>query len=373
MPALRLITHEGLEQLLQALMQDGYTLIGPRLREGAITYDEIDGIEQLPKGATDRQAPGRYELANNSGELFGFASPAQSFKRFFHPPKQRLFSLRRGPNGSKLVPGDSGSRRLALIGARGCDLAGLDVLDGVLSVGGSRDEGYVQRRADVFVVALNCGVAGGTCFCTSMGTGPGVDGEFDLALTELPTDGGSTFVVVVGSDRGQRVLDAVSSRGATEQEEAAAESRVNTTRSQIQKRVDTRGIHALLTSQAQSPRWQQVAERCLACANCTMVCPTCFCSNVEDYSGWDGEVARDRTWDSCFTEDFSYVHGGSVRTSIAARYRQWLTHKFGTWHDQFGRSGCVGCGRCITWCPVGIDVTEEIAALREEAGDRSST
>lgn len=369
----RLITCAELDELLQALRREGYSLVGPRERDGAITYDEIEGVEQLPMGVTDEQAPGRYRLRRGSNELFGFAAPAQSFKRYFHPPRQRLFSLRRGAKGPELVPASSGARRLALIGARGCDLAGLDVLDGVLATGTSRDEAYVERRSDVFVVGLNCGVAGGTCFCTSMGTGPGVSAPFDLALTELPGEASSTFVVDVGSDRGRRLLDQVPGRAATEREIGAAERRVTETAAQIHKRLDGDGLKALLASQRESAHWQQVAERCLGCANCTMVCPTCFCSNVVDEAGWDGEAARDKTWDSCFTEDFSTIHGGPVRQSTAGRYRQWLTHKLGTWHDQFGRSGCVGCGRCVTWCPVGIDITEEIAALRIDAATRSAT
>jgi sulfhydrogenase subunit beta (sulfur reductase) len=112
-----------------------------------------------------------------------------------------------------------------------------------------------------------------------------------------------------------------------------------------------------------------VASRCLGCANCTLACPTCFCASVSDTTDLEGETAaRVRRWDSCFTLDHSYIHGGSVRASLRARYRQWLTHKLASWIDQFGVSGCVGCGRCITWCPVGIDITEEVAAIRARDG-----
>jgi Fe-S oxidoreductase len=97
-----------------------------------------------------------------------------------------------------------------------------------------------------------------------------------------------------------------------------------------------------------------------------MVCPTCFCATVEDATDLTGSATeRRRVWDSCFSQEFSYIHGGSVRTSAGARYRQWITHKLATWHEQFGVSGCVGCGRCITWCPVGIDITAEARAVRQ--------
>jgi hypothetical protein len=94
-----------------------------------------------------------------------------------------------------------------------------------------------------------------------------------------------------------------------------------------------------------------------------LVCPTCFCSTVEDTTDLSGEVAtRTRVWDSCFTLGHSYIHGGSVRPTTATRYRQWLTHKLDTWWDQFGTSGCVGCGRCTTWCPAEIDLLAEVPA-----------
>jgi len=146
----------------------------------------------------------------------------------------------------------------------------------------------------------------------------------------------------------------------------AAQQAVDRAAGQMGRTMDTAGIKELLYRSYDHPRWDDVAKRCLTCANCTMVCPTCFCSTVEDTSDLKGEHAeRWRKWDSCFTMDFSYIHGGSVRSTPRARYRQWMTHKLATWIDQFGTSGCVGCGRCITWCPVGIDITEEVRAIRE--------
>jgi ferredoxin len=124
----------------------------------------------------------------------------------------------------------------------------------------------------------------------------------------------------------------------------------------------------LLIESRESPRWDEVASRCLTCGNCTMVCPTCFCTSVSDVTDLTGEHAeRWMQWASCFEFDFTFIHEGSVRQSGRSRYRHWLTHKLGTWHDQFGTSGCVGCGRCIAWCPTGIDITEEMTRLAEDA------
>ena len=135
------------------------------------------------------------------------------------------------------------------------------------------------------------------------------------------------------------------------------------------RRLETAGLPELLARSLESPRWRMIATRCLACANCTMVCPTCFCYNVGDGSDLSRRRAeRWRLWGSCFTLEFSYLGAHAVRTEISSRYRQWMTHKLSWWHEQFGVSGCVGCGRCITWCPVGIDITAEAEALRTEAG-----
>ena len=217
-----------------------------------------------------------------------------------------------------------------------------------------------------FVIAVNCGQAGGTCFCVSMGTGPVADRGYDLALTEVLEDARHYFVVDVGSGQGSEVLDDVVHARAREDEQRRAAEAHARARAQMGRELDVTGIKELLYRNYEHPRWDEVADRCLSCGNCTMVCPTCFCTTVEDTTDLTGEhVERHQRWDSCFTVDYSHIHGGAVRGSARSRYRQWMTHKLATWIDQFGSSGCVGCGRCITWCPVGIDLTEEARAIRE--------
>jgi ferredoxin len=228
------------------------------------------------------------------------------------------------------------------------------------------DPGYGQRRSNICIVAVNCGEAGATCFCASMGTGPQANTGFDLALTEVLDADRHYFVVDVGTPLGTDILANVPHTTASDAEKLAAERRVAEAASEMGRTLDTTNIHDLLMTNLEHSRWEDVANRCLSCSNCTMVCPTCFCSTVEDVTDLAGEQAeRVRRWDSCFTGDFSYIYGGSIRNSTKSRYRQWMTHKLATWIDQFGVSGCVGCGRCITWCPVGIDITEEVRAIRD--------
>jgi ferredoxin len=298
--------------------------------------------------------------------VFGHAVGAHSWKRFLHPPLLSLWRARRTSGGFEIV-GDGAVPRYAFLGVRACELAAIALQDRVLMDGPYADTAYRARREAAFFVAVNCGQAGATCFCASTGTGPRVRGGFDVALTEIVGDG-HRFLLEVGSARGGEVAAALPARPAGAGDLEAAEAAVRSARASMGRRLETSGLKEILYQQQDSPRWEQVASRCLACGNCTLVCPTCFCVAVEDGSDLAGtEAERRRRWDSCFTTEFSYVHGGSVRSSVAARYRQWLTHKHAAWHDQFGASGCVGCGRCITWCPAGIDITEELQALRNAA------
>lgn len=365
--ALRVLAADGLNALFDALRRRGYRLVGPTPRDGAIVYDEIASAADLPAGWTDVQDGGTYRLARRDDQaLFGYAVGPHSWKRFLFPASTRLWSARRNGDGFDVDATQEDPPPYAFIGVRACELHAIAVQDRVFLKGPHVDPTYKARRQRAFIVAVNCGQAGGTCFCVSMKTGPRATAGFDLALTEILEDGRHEFIVETGTDRGADVLREVPLRDGPPDAAAAIDRTVARAAAQMGRTMDTTGIKELLYRNLDHPRWDHVAARCLTCANCTMVCPTCFCSSVEDTTDLTGEHAeRWRRWDSCFTMDFSYIHGGNVRSSAKSRYRQWMTHKLATWIDQFGTSGCVGCGRCITWCPVGIDITEEVRAIRE--------
>ncbi len=363
----RVIAASALDELLDALRHEGYRLVGPRVRDGAIVYDDLRSAADLPAGWTDEQNGGHYRLVRRpDGALFGYAVGPQSWKRFLHPPVLTLWRAGRDERGFRLHPDDGDAPPIAFVGVRACELRAIAIQDQVLLAGAYTDPAYRARRESIFVVAVNCSRAGGTCFCASMGSGPQARSGFDLALTEIVEERRHDFVIEAGTERGAILMAKVRHRPATADDIALAEAVVRGAASAMGRQLDTDGVRDLLYRHYEDPRWDEVAQRCLACANCTMVCPTCFCTSVDDVTDLTGGRAeRVRRWDSCFTSDFSYIHGGSVRASGASRFRQWITHKLATWHDQFGSSGCVGCGRCITWCPVGIDITEEVRALRQ--------
>lgn len=352
-----LLERERVDELFDALARRGYTVVGPTVGDGAIVYGELRSAADLPVGWTDEQDGGHYRLRRRDDEaLFGYAVGPHSWKRFQLPPEVRLFRARRGEDGGlSEIAEPARPPRYAFLGARACELHAMGILDRVLG----------ERRADVLVIAVNCGHPAGTCFCVSMGTGPRARDGFDLALTEVLESGRHFFTVEAATAAGEAIVAELAPAAAAPEQAQAAERVTERAAERMGRAMDVTDIRELLYRNYEHPRWDEVADRCLTCGNCTMVCPTCFCTTVEETTDLTGDhVERRQRWDSCFTVDYSRMHGGSVRRSARSRYRQWMTHKLATWFDQFGSSGCVGCGRCITWCPVGIDITEEVAAIR---------
>ncbi len=355
-------------QLLVALYRLGYRMVGPTLRDGQLIYGDLTGVADLPVGWTDAQEPGVFRLQpRNDQALFGYGVGQQSWKQFLFPSHHLLWRAERHENGFQIVSPAENVPRYAFIGVRACDLQAMAVQDRVFLQGPHVDPVYRARREQAFILAVNCGGRGcGTCFCVSMGSGPRATSGFDLALTEVLQEGNHYFLLEVGTARGAGVLQSVPHRPAAAAEIEAADGVVADRTANMGRQMNTQGLKELLYRNYEHPRWDEVTARCLNCGNCTWVCPTCFCHTVEEVTDLSGAVAeRWRRQDVCFTVDYSYIHGGSIRSSPRSRYRQWLTHKLAAWHDQFGCSGCVGCGRCLTWCPVGIDLTEEVRAIRD--------
>jgi ferredoxin len=372
--SVRLMEAAALEALFASLDEAGYRVIGPTVRDGAIVLDELAVVGDLPFGWGVQLEPGGYRLRRRDDTAaFGHSAGPGSWKQFLHPPREKLWSARLAEGGFAIDQGGSGSGRdpepprLAFFGVRPCDLRAIQIQDQVLGSGDGNSR-YAARRAGVLIVAVNCTEPGETCFCTSMGTGPEAGPGYDLALTELVSGERHAFLVDVGTEAGASVLAGVPLTPAGGAMIDRGRSAVSEASQRMGRSMPAAGLRELMAGSHDADRWDDVASRCLTCGNCTLACPTCFCTSVEDVTDLTGDHAeRWQHWASCFDLDFSYLHGGPVRSSASSRYRQWLTHKLGTWHDQFGSSGCVGCGRCIVWCPVGIDITEEVAALQAEA------
>lgn len=362
---------DHLQHLFDALISTRYELIGPTRRDGAIVYDRLHTVDDLPAGWTDEQERGRYQLQRRTDDaFFGYTVGPDAWKRFLHPARQRLWRATRAENTAHfdVHPEDIANLpRYAFLGVRACELRAMQIQHTVFTGGNYIEPLFKALYEAAFIVAVNCTQAGGNCFCTSMHTGPRVGPGFDLALTEMIQPDRHVFLVETGSRRGAAVMNEVAHQPAQASDQATARQMIESAAAQMGRHLDTSQLKEFLYTHSNHPHWDTIAGRCLACGNCTTVCPTCFCTTIEDRTNLTGTQAeRWQCWDSCFSLDFSYIHGGSVRTSISGRYRQWMTHKLAAWIDQFGTSGCVGCGRCITWCPVGIDITAEIEAMREQ-------
>jgi len=352
-----------LDLLLADLRKNDYQTVGPHMQDESIVYTKIEGLKDLPRGILSEQNPASYRmLQTGKDRYFDFIPANQSWKQFLFPPRHTLFSASKEGKW-QLKENAEPAPRYALIGVRACELAAINIQDKIFLREDFSDPIYRSRREGLFILAVNCLDPDATCFCASMGTGPRHAAGFDLCLTELD----EVFLVEVGSELGRSMLaertydlpSAFVQNAANQDMDRAARSMGRT--------MDTRDLPELLTTHLDADRWNVVSKRCLSCTNCTLVCPTCFCWDAVDQVDILGKsTRRERVWDSCFNPNYSFVVGGNTRPNIRSRYRQWVTHKLGTWKAQFDVLGCVGCGRCITWCPAGIDITEEVAAIRAE-------
>jgi sulfhydrogenase subunit beta (sulfur reductase) len=355
-----------LQRLLDALSEQGREIIGPTVRDGAVVYERVHSIQELPIGYRESQGGGYYRLTSTSdNSLFAYTMGPQSWKQHLLPAEHRVLEATRKGRGFSVATDADDPPQMAFLGVRACEVAAIAALDKALLKGPHVSEPYRRRRERTLIIAVNCTRAGDTCFCASMGTGPRVTGGHDILLTEPFEVQPGVCLAQSGSEQGQALLDSLGLAEATDAQTAAADEAVEAAATSMGRTLQTERLPEILREALSDTHWDEIAKRCLSCGNCTMVCPTCFCSTVVDTTDISGRLAaRTMKWDSCHTLDFSYIHGGSVRTSAMARYRQWMMHKLCYWTEQFGAFGCVGCGRCIVWCPVGIDITEEAARFR---------
>ncbi len=356
----------SLEKLLSNMQRMGYKVYGPRIQDGAIVYKQLQNLAELPKGYISEQDAAHYRLVYSGHRRYFDVTPgAQSWKQFFFPPSSDLANLKRDGQGRwQIEEEELDLTPLALFGVFPCDLAAIQVQDRIFLREEWKDPIYWARRQSAFILAVNCLHPCDTGFCASMGTGPKANPGYDLCLTELE----DVFLVEVGSEAGRMLMEGVPMMPTSAFWLQAGQKGLEEASTRMGRSLpDQEKLPELLLNNLDAKQWDDVAKRCMSCSSCTQVCPTCFCWDARDSADLKGETARrERVWDSCFDPDYSYIVGGNSRPNTRSRYRQWLTHKFGSWYAQFGTSGCVGCGRCITWCPAKIDVTAELRAIREE-------
>lgn len=363
---MQFLARQDFPKLLESLITAGYQCIAPQIREGAIVYDKLQSVAQLPQGYRDDQQPAHYQLEQTDDVLyFGWAVGVQALKPLTFAPRESLWTAQRDAGGQlTFVETHPETVPTAVIGVRACDLAALHLQDQHFAYNSYSDTYYNARRRQLFLISVDCAFPASTCFCASTGDGPSAQTGFDIALTEFPEG----FLVRSKSSRAEAILATLPLSEVSETQQQAALAQNQQAIEKQTRHLPSRNLKAAFFANLEHERWQDIATRCLACGNCTSVCPTCFCHSESAEPTLDGSSnTQYRQWDSCFTLGHSYMHSFVLRDNILLRYRQWLTHKLGSWHDQYGRSGCVGCGRCLTWCPVGIDITVEAQAICGES------
>jgi sulfhydrogenase subunit beta (sulfur reductase) len=362
------LPRQSMDSLFDAIRNRGFSrILGPVARDGAIVYRDLATAADLPVGVRDRQGPGTYRLEtqDDSVRAFSWANGPQALKPLTFAPRESLWRCERDVSGGlRFLDVLQEHQPTAVVGVRACDLAALQIHERHFLKSAYSDPHYAARRSSLFLVAVHCSHPADTCFCVSTGDGPRAESGYDLAMSELD-DG---FVITAGTDRGRAVLEALGLSTASSAQQEEADREIEAAARAQRRSLPSQNLKGALYARLEHPHWDQVGRRCLSCGNCTAVCPTCFCHAEQDEPALTGNSTEHlRQWDSCFTAVHSYMGHFLVREETRLRYRQWLTHKLGSWHEQYGRSGCVGCGRCIAWCPVGIDITAEVSALLESA------
>ena len=365
---------DAINSILTILKGQKFKTIGPKISDNTIIYDELNNINNLPIGITDVHEAGSYRLKKRDDKaLFGYNLGPFSFKKYLFPPQITVLKSKKIDGKITILKENEAVEKLAFIGVKPCELHAILIQDKIFLDGEYIDNYYKKQRDNLFIVTTNCTEAGSSCFCTSTNTGPNILEGFDLSITENISEEGHYFVIEAGSNAGIKLLNELTLTEASVELLQKVEDKINDARLNMGRTLQTENLKEVLLNNLTHPHWEKIAKKCLSCGNCTMVCPTCFCSNIKDVTSLSGvDNERVRTWDSCFSMEYSYIHGGTVRASIKSRYRQWMTHKLASWQDQFQTLGCVGCGRCIVWCPVGIDITKEALSLQEQVTALSS-
>jgi sulfhydrogenase subunit beta (sulfur reductase) len=343
----------------------GYHQIGPVLRDGALMLEELKEFSEIATNIGEEISKAHYRIKKlENGSFFQNTLGPQSFKRFLYPPKRQLWSATKGEGSFKISPHKQPPPKMVFWGIRSCDLHAIHILDRIFLRDNYTNDWYRQARENLITVAINCTHPNSTCFCTSSGTGPSPEEGFDYLLTEVFENDQHYFVTQTGNQDAENVLGGLGLPHAKKPSLELADALIDQAKKSMSIRFDPAETAKAIRENPEHRHWEEVAKKCMSCANCTLVCPTCFCSTTEDITDLTGNhTERWLRWDSCFAGDYSYIHGGNTRPSIKSRYRQWMSHKLSNWYEQFGSSGCVGCGRCIAWCPVGIDLIEEAQQL----------
>jgi ferredoxin len=294
------------------------------------------------------------EIHSGSEASLDYINSKKPPKEVFFPQAERLFSydLNRKEGWGVDEPILAEKPRI-IFGIRPCDARSLVLLDNVFDGKLYRDPYYADKRKNTTIIALGCNQPGSTCFCTSLEGGPFSQDGSDLLLVDI----GDKYIVQVITETGEKLTkEQTEFKNAEEHSLSSMRDTIKMAEASIGPKIEVQKVTDRLDSMFDDHFWDMVSEKCLGCAVCTYLCPTCHCFDITDeITGTDGE--RVRTWDSCAFPSFTLEASGvNPRPGNKERYRQRIMHKFDYFVANHGMIACVGCGRCIKECPVNLDI-----------------
>lgn len=336
------LTIDNLKKLIDSLSSAGVRVVAPvKNDEGMVVYGEI------------------FSSADNLAfdEVIGRYSPKDSF----FPQTETLLTYRKDGNKVNVKPESPVIKETVLFGIRPCDAAAMKSLNSVFRWG-YIDNLFTDRIDSATVISMGCSIADDYCFCTSVGLAPDSKVGSDVLLKK---DKSGNYQAEFVTEKGEKFIAANNSFFSSSGENAELEPVAEVTALDIN--IDK--IKGWLDDSENFDRdeWKILADQCVGCGGCTFVCPTCHCFDIVD-EPYGNQGKRIKNWDGCQFDHFTlHASGHNPRDTQPKRWRNRFHCKFKIYPDRFEKKGCVGCGRCIRVCPVGVDITEAMITISNSA------
>jgi len=283
-------------------------------------------------------------------------------KDLFFPQTEDVFRFSTEGKEFEVKEKHSPSSKKVIFGLRACDIRSLRLLDLVFAEGEYRDEAYTGRRNKNILITWSCTEPEETCFCTSFDSDPGRPEFGDILAIDLK-DG---LILEAQSEVGEEILDKADDllRSAVQNQIKKAERLQLEAKDKVALEVGLDNIKNELSDRFDDPIYEKYASRCLGCGICTYLCPTCHCYDLESET-WGQEGLRYRCWDSCMFSNYTRLAGGeNPRPTKTERLRNRFLHKLQYFPEMYEQYGCTGCGRCLKYCPVSVDITKFIRQIK---------
>jgi sulfhydrogenase subunit beta (sulfur reductase) len=326
---------------LQSLMVE-YDLFAPvQLAEGVAVFKKIDHPDEVDFSSSNTQKPA---------------------KEVFFPQSETMFRYEKTGKQHQVTSTEEVERKRVILGARPCDIQAVSLIDQVFSGKEFTDVYYVNKRKATTIIGMACDHPLSTCFCSSMKGGPFHREGSDLFLIDL----GEAYLVELLTEKGKTFQKNKFLKEALAKDINSAKEVEEKATPKTDGSLPVAGIGKRLDQMLESPFWERVQEKCIGCRICTYLCPTCHCFDIVD-EALTNKGQRVRNWDSCLSSLYSQeTSGHNPRPTNRERTRQRIMHKFNYFPKNFDQIACVGCGRCIIYCPVNFDIRQTIKEIQKD-------